>query len=171
MTKGYQRNTTRAKTKNTITNPSRAKNKNIITQKHIIKMKTEIKNRRIEEMLVLKNPIGDFKQIEVGVSFTSGGMNYFSGTSSPRGYRLYCAPCNVSEGFRQCILMSGKRDSGLAYRICEAPRYNAKTLKMIAEQVDAQKIADLYEAEDDNGIMAYLFTLSTPRLTATATGV
>jgi hypothetical protein len=136
-------------------------------------MKTEIRNRKIEEVKTINGTIGErFNQIAVSVSYDEGGMNYFSGTTRARGYKLHCTPCRDSgNGLRESVLLSGKRDSGLAYMICEATRYNAKNLAKIAEQVDAQKIADLYLAEADQSILEYIHTLSTPRLTATATGI
>ena len=136
-------------------------------------MKTEIKNRRIEEVKKINGTIGErFDQVAVSVSYDEGGMNYFSGQTRARGYKLHCTPCRDSgNGFRESVLMSGKRDSGLAYPICEATRYSAKNLAKIAEQVEAQKIADLYLAEADQSILDYIHTLSTPRLTATATGI
>jgi len=125
-------------------------------------MKTEIvKSRRIEELHTLKNKIGDMGQIEIAVSFTSGGMNYFSGTSHSKGYRLHATPCQVTEsvnGFRsrQSVLLSGKRDSGLAYRIEDTTRYSEKRLKELASQIDSKKIAEFYEEENDKAIVDYL---------------
>ena len=122
-------------------------------------MKTAIKNRGVEEVVPLKGKIGDFSQLEVSVSFTSGGMNYFSGESHLRGFRLHCIPVSVGNGFRSSVLLSGKRDSGLAYRLSEESRYNAKKLTALAEQMDAQKVADLYEQEKDQEIISYINTL------------
>lgn len=122
-------------------------------------MKTIIKDRLVEEVVPLKGKIGDFSQLEVSVSFTSGGMNYFTGSSHPRGFRLHCSPVLVGNGFRSSVMMGSGRDSGLAYRISEESRYNAKKLTAIAEQVDAQKVADLYEQEKDQEIISYINTL------------
>jgi hypothetical protein len=125
-------------------------------------MKTEIRNRRIEEVKTINGTIGErFNQVAVSVSYDEGGMNYFSGTTRARGYKIHCTPCkDAGNGFRECVLLSGKRDSGLAYMICEATRYNAKNLAKIAEQVDAQKVADLFEQEKDQEIISYISTLT-----------
>lgn len=122
-------------------------------------MKTEIRNRHIKEVVGLKGKIGDFSQLEVSVNYDEGGMSYFTGATRARGFKLHCKPCQVSEGMMSCLLLSGKRDSGLSYPICEVERYNAKKLTALAEQVDAQKVADLFEQEQDSEIINYITTL------------
>jgi hypothetical protein len=129
-------------------------------------MKTEnVRSRTIEEVLPLKNKIGDMSQIEVSVAFTSGGTNYFSGSTSPKCYRVSVSPCEITthklaDGTeyksRSSVLMSGKRDSGLAYRIEECKRYNEKRLKELASLIEAEKIASWYEEENDTAIQNYL---------------
>jgi hypothetical protein len=124
----------------------------------------KIKNREVREVFNLEKPVGDMKEIEVAVSFTAGGMNYFSGQSHSKGYRVVCSPCNITKRedgteIRSSVLLSGKRDSGLAYRICDTARYSEKRLNEIAVQVDFTSIAKWYGEENDTAIQQHLATI------------
>lgn len=132
-------------------------------------MQTEkVRNRNIEEVFKLEKPIGDMNEIEISVQFVKGGMNFMSGGSHPTSYRISCSPCQrtthtLDNGetytSRQSVMLSGKRDSGLAYRICETARYSEKTLKALALQVKAEQVAKWYEEENDTAIQEYIKTL------------
>jgi hypothetical protein len=76
----------------------------------------------------------DKKVLEVEVSYAEGGMSYFSGESSLRGYYLSVRPVEKSEGFTTFALFAG-----LKLLLEEASRFSAKRLEKIEptqEQVD-----------------------------------
>lgn len=120
---------------------------------------SKLRRQEVRQDFNLKNPIGRMSQIEISVSYTLGGMNYFTGDRHPRSYRLHCSPCNINGGIRESVILGNGRESGLAYRICETNRYSEKKLKDLAIQIDAQKIADWYEEGNDKAILDYLSAL------------
>lgn len=79
-----------------------------------------------------------YNTLEVEVGYAMGGMNYFSGESSPRGFYIYFSPCNL-EGktlpsgdkywTRQTMLGTGAK-----VLIERADRYNAKKLEVFAQK-------------------------------------
>lgn len=71
------------------------------------------------------------KFIEIKVHYNQGGMNYFSGSSTPRGYRLSVTPVTLEDSGRSFLLFSG-----VAHTIETTNRFNAKWLESLAAQGD-----------------------------------
>ena len=63
------------------------------------------------------------KVIEVGLTYSLGGMNYFTGTVDPRGYFLYARPAEVGNGVRTIAMFHGIKD-----RVAEANRFSRKKM-------------------------------------------
>ena len=62
--------------------------------------------------------------IEVGLTYSLGGMNYFGGTVDPRGYFLYARPAEVKgNGLRSIAMFHGVKD-----RVAEASRFSQKKM-------------------------------------------
>lgn len=70
------------------------------------------------------------KVIRVEASYRMGGMNYFSGQSSPRGYYVSVGPMEVADGM--CSFMAF---SGYAHCVEPANRFSDKKLKDFAANV------------------------------------
>ena len=71
---------------------------------------------------VLHRPVR--KVIEIDISYTLGGQNYFTGRVDPRGYFMHVRPVDVGEGgFRSFMLFSGYK-----MLVKEASRYSDKGL-------------------------------------------
>ena len=115
------------------------------------------RNRRFKAYMPLKEPIGEYKTLEVEVYYSLGGYSYFSGATNPRGYKVGFKPVTVTEGSVSFVMMSGdpKKEGGYV-GIEGAARYNAKRLKELAALV-APKIPEIvaaYEADDKNLLVA-----------------
>ena len=62
--------------------------------------------------------------IEVGLTYSLGGMNYFTGTVEPRGYFLYARPAEVKDnGLRAIAMLHGIKD-----QVAEAGRFSQKRM-------------------------------------------
>lgn len=69
--------------------------------------------------------------IEVTVRYELGGMNYFQGVSTPRGYYLGAAPVTKTETMREFKTFSGYKDLLLG-----ADRYSEKVLAALQPTQD-----------------------------------
>ena len=118
---------------------------------------TVLRNRRYQAYLPLVEKIDCFNTLEVEVYYHLGGINYFSGQTTPRGYRVGFKPCNEGNGMIEYTLMSAdKKIDGGCVTIETADRYNAKRLMELAELIDP-KVLELqaaYEAQDKDRMIA-----------------
>lgn len=74
---------------------------------------------------VLHRPVR--KVIEIDISYTLGGQNYFTGRVDPRGYFVHVRPVDLGEdGFRSFMLFSGYK-----MLVKSADRYSEKTLYLM----------------------------------------
>lgn len=79
----------------------------------------------------MKNPVRiadlptnkEGRVIEVGLTYSLGGMNYFSGMVEPRGYFLYARPAEVGNGVRTIAMFHGIKD-----QVAEASRFSQKKM-------------------------------------------
>lgn len=94
----------------------------------------------------LKTPVGDYNELKIEVEYTLGGMNYFSGKTNKRGYKLYLTPCSRATGFMQTTLMGSTEESGFYILLEEVTRLNKKRQEHWWSVVEplTDKIADLY---------------------------
>ena len=76
--------------------------------------------------------------IKVAVSYYEGGMNYFSGVTNVRGYRMHWTPMDKSGTFESYSIMGDTRSCGAFILIEEAKRYNARRLAELAERYDSK---------------------------------
>ena len=100
--------------------------------------------------LPLKTTIRDFNELKIEVAYTLGGMNYFSGNTNPRGYKIYFKPVSRNGGFESSIMMGSGKESGYYISIEEANKYSAKRLLELAEKFDSLvgELADCFETEE-----------------------
>lgn len=118
---------------------------------------TLVSNKRsIKGFFPLKEKIDRYSTLEVEVYYSLGGMNYFSGTTQPRGYKVGFQPCNHGENTTEYTMMSGNpKVEGGYVGIESANRFNAKRLAELAELVDpkVQEIVKAYESEDKEALI------------------
>lgn len=84
----------------------------------------------------------EVNHIKIEVEYVMGGMNYFSGNSYKRGYRVNATPVLLSDGesglrSESYTIMGDQRSCGGYVFIEEAPRFNARRLRELAELYDA----------------------------------
>jgi hypothetical protein len=109
-----------------------------------------------EVLKPLNAPDINYKQLAISVSYSLGGMNYFSGQQSARGIYAYFTPCSSgANGLRSSTLMGSQRESGFKVLLEEMARKKPARVKFWAERVAgmADKIAELYEIGDNGAIM------------------
>ena len=94
----------------------------------------------------LKTPAGNYNELKIEVSYTLGGMNYFSGTTNKRGYKLYLKPVSRAGGVMSATLMGSTEESGFYILLEEVTRLNKKRQEHWWQVVEplTDKIADLY---------------------------
>lgn len=99
----------------------------------------------------LKAPIDKYKTLRIDVEYFIGGVNYFSGSYAPRGYRVSMKPCNVGGMFEESTLLSNdKKHSGGYIMVETTNRFNAKRLSELAEMLDPQISAIVAAYEEDD---------------------
>jgi len=104
----------------------------------------------------------EYKTLEIGVNYSLGGMNYFTGNVNPRGFYLHFSPCNVIEasagGFRsvQRTILGVGWDSGCKFLLAEAKRFNKKEFDRLLKELEPNIdfFADFYVKEENDKIMA-----------------
>ena len=93
---------------------------------------------------------GEGKCLSISINYQLGGMSYFSGQSSPRGYYLSLTTVERSEnnGF---FITSCSLFEGLKSNILPATRFSRKTLTQLAEKYDAlvPLMAKIYDEKFD----------------------
>lgn len=94
--------------------------------------------------------------VKIEIEYTLGGMNYFSGNTNKRGYRVSATPVSLGEsgaGFTSesyCI-MGDQRSCGGFVMIEEAARFNSRRLRELAELYDSE-VPTMAAAVIDNQI-------------------
>ena len=103
----------------------------------------------------------DFTHIKIQVTYTLGGINYMSGSTNARGYKVMTQPVTISEGTyrsESCTLLGSRKESGGYVMMEAANRFNAGRLAQLAELIDP-KIPDIYSAvirDDVPGLVALI---------------
>lgn len=108
-------------------------------------------DRRIKCYVPLKNKIDRYETLEIMVYYSKGGINYFSGCTNPRGYKLSFKPCTVSGNMTSYTMLSGNTQvEGYYVPLEDTARYNKKRLIELAAKIDPYipDLAAAYEAED-----------------------
>lgn len=98
--------------------------------------------KNIKTYLPFSKPGCKYEELEIEVYYSLGGINYFSGNDSPRGYKLSLHPV-TRHGMgttRTLMTSSTAPDRGIAFHIEDTNRFSAKKLQQIEE-----KIKPLYE--------------------------
>ena len=107
---------------------------------------------KIKSYYQLKELIGDkYKELQIEVFYSLGGMNYFSGKMNERGYYLLLSPVNRgSNGMTESTLMGGTHESGFKIFLEETKRKSQKRLEQIADRIKPliDKIGNLYEKKE-----------------------
>jgi hypothetical protein len=83
---------------------------------------------------------GAHKELEINVRYSEGGMNYFSGSVSPRGFKLSIWPVtrDTSPTGMGSITRTLMDNSGRAFLIKTVKRRNAKVGEAAARLVQAR---------------------------------
>lgn len=86
----------------------------------------------MKENVIAEIPLKDGQTLELSVSYSKGGMNYFSGNAERRGYYLHAAPMRIKkeDGYttRSFTMMSGMK----AF-LLEVKRQSPKAAKQALE--------------------------------------
>ena len=98
----------------------------------------------------LKTKIRDFNELKLEVTYTLGGINYFSGRTNPRGYKIYFKPVSRNGCFESSIMLGSGKESGYYISAEDANRFSAKRLQELALKFDSLvgDLADCFETED-----------------------
>ena len=110
-------------------------------------------------MITTLNNGSEYKQIKIYASYELGGMSYFSGEQSRRGYYCYFKPfASSGNGFESSTLMGATRESGCKIFLEGANKKSAKRLKELSDQVDAlvPELVDMFNKERYSEMQAFL---------------
>jgi hypothetical protein len=121
----------------------------------LLKEKTQLlpgRDREFRAYLRLEENIEKFNELKVRVEYAAGGMNYFSGSVTPRGYRVSLNPLSRASGMESYSLMSANQKvDGFFIMIETANRYNAKRLSELAKLIEP-KLDELRQAYEEQNI-------------------
>lgn len=100
--------------------------------------------------LRLKNDIEKFNELKISITYTLGGRNYFTGSTNPRGYKIFLKPVSRSGCVESSILLGSGNSSGYYISIESASRFNARRLEELAKKFDdkVEVILDCFESEN-----------------------
>lgn len=110
-----------------------------------------------------------YNELRVNVDYTLGGINYFSGSSSPRGYYLYLTPVTHANGMISCQLLGEPYNSGFKVLLETANRLNRKRLAELQTKVyelanaSADTINALWGEQNWTDISALLNPANNPK--------
>ena len=93
-----------------------------------MKRSITIQDIQLGESMHLDSPCK--KIIRIKVDYRIGGMNYFTASTTPRGYYISVQPLEVGEHFESFMAFSG-----VAQILEPANRYSDKKLDAIAESI------------------------------------
>lgn len=89
-----------------------------------------------EERALFKHSVTHLK---LSVQYHEGGINYFSGATNARGYRLSNTPVERNgSGMESMILLGGNRESGYYVMLEVVKRFSMTRLTIHAERLDAK---------------------------------
>jgi len=100
-----------------------------------------MEKRRIIEQIPVENSKSGNNSIDVEVYYSKGGMSYFSGTSSPRGYYISVTPVH-----RKGIMVRTTMFTGVKKFLMSANRYTEKQFNNAVE-LGKQAAPDMLEKE------------------------
>ena len=111
--------------------------------------------------IALTKPLKDYNTLEVSISHTHGGTNYFHNTINRAGYFIHFRPMKYStNGFCSFSLFE---DSNISFKIGIDYTYrkNKKKLEKYNEILNQNKerILELYEKEDKHELYYYILDL------------
>lgn len=105
----------------------------------------------------------EFNELRIETDYTLGGMNYFSGKPTPRGYYAYIKPVKRSDsgtGFsvESSMLLGNQKESGFKVLLEQTTRKNQKRLNELAEIVKdcAKLVGEIYNHGDYTAIATLL---------------
>jgi len=91
----------------------------------------------------------EITHIKVSLEYTKGGINYYSGATNPRGYRITTTPVALSDQYgyttESYTLLGDRKNSGGYVMIEPSNRYNAGRLAQLAYRYDA-KVPEIAKA-------------------------
>jgi hypothetical protein len=131
-------------------------------------MNNIIKNRSIEKDFPIEGGFeakgwgGSHKcnTLSLSVGYAQGGMSYFSGEHSSRGFYLYFSPCilSIERGYetRETIIGTGAKQL-----LKQSDRYSAKTLAELAAKVTPieEELVKAYVAGEKSKVIELMNTL------------
>jgi len=119
---------------------------------------TQGRHRNYISYLPLKTKIRDFNELKIEVSYTLGGHNYFTGSTNPRGYKMYFKPISRNAGMESSILLGSGKESGYYINIEASNRFSAKRLRELAEKYDnvIEDLGDCFETEDKSRLFSII---------------
>jgi len=102
----------------------------------------------------LPKPVEKYNELKIEVCYTKGGINYFSGSTNPRGYKLFLTPVSRSGAFESSTLMG--TTAGKFVNIEEVNRFNRKRLLEHKERlsVHVDEIVKAFSEEDVSSLIA-----------------
>lgn len=106
----------------------------------------------------LKNNIEDMDQVKISSNYSLGGMNYFTGQPTKRGYYIYFIPVKVRKtDYGQCEQTVLFHKKSYKMCVCVVDRKSKKMQEKVDNILKANylKMAELYE-EDDNKLYAFV---------------
>ena len=92
-----------------------------------------------------RSDLRDATHLEVSVYYTKGGVNFFSGGSTPRGYYLSVKPVTKGQRTISYVLFSGS-----ARLLMETKRFSAKQLAQAVEIAKSYEESLISEVVKDN---------------------
>lgn len=115
----------------------------------------------------LINPIDKYKQLELRLSYSKGGYNYFTNKESKRGYYVHFTPCNYTVFDNNCALMETAPMIAYSFKflVKETSRYSEKVYNNLNKtlELNQEHIVKLYEngvrAKDFQDLYTYLCTI------------
>lgn len=78
--------------------------------------------------------------IDVELYYDKGGMNYFTGRETKRGYYLSASPVETSDGWTRYTAFSGIKEI-----ISEASRFSKKRLEQLVDETPDKQKNDLVD--------------------------
>jgi len=86
-------------------------------------------------------------ELKIAVDYSLGGMNYFTGDQSRRGYYAYITPVSRAGSFISSRLMGKTEESGFKICLETTQRKSQKRLLELWQMVEKQtaKIKELFE--------------------------
>lgn len=96
-----------------------------------------------------------YKELEISIIYSLGGMNYFSDRKSARGIYLHLSPCSRVNGMVQSTMLGGQRESGFKVLLEELPRKSQKRIDYWVNRIEpmVSQIGELYAANENQKLI------------------